>query len=92
MFDRAKVKTAVAHEAVESGSRFRSKRKAFGWPLATVAQLTGTSEATISRIESGSLNPRDDLRWVIAGVMQCEVGDIWPHPSRQAIHDLRVPA
>lgn len=92
VFDRARVKTAVAHWAIECGSQVQKRRKSLGISRKVLAELGDTSEPTITRIESGSLNPRDDLRWIIAGIMQCEVTDLWPTPSRQDVADLRESA
>jgi transcriptional regulator with XRE-family HTH domain len=88
-FQRSKVKTAVQHWAVESGVRLSQRRQELGFSRKLLAEITGTTEATVSRLESGQLTPRDDLRWICAGVLQCAVEDIWPYPTREQIVRLR---
>lgn len=51
-----------------------------------LADLAGTTEPTIMRIEAGTLNPRDHLRIAIADALRCEVGEIWSYPSHAHVN------
>jgi transcriptional regulator with XRE-family HTH domain len=84
-FDRAEMKRAVAKWAIDSGGRLAKRRGELGLSRDQLAGLAGIAEPTITRIESGTINPRDDLRWILAGVLQVSVDSIWTPPTREII-------
>lgn len=72
----------------ECGNRIAKRREVFGLHRRELADLCGTTEPTIIRIEAGEISPKDGLRVVIAGVLRSEVAELWPYPSCERIHDL----
>ena len=76
----------VAKWAVDCGSRVVARRKALGMDQETLAALAGTTKPTISRIESGQINPRDHLKLAIANALAVEVETIWPYLTRERLH------
>lgn len=44
---------------------------------AQLAAMAETTEATLSRIEAGTLAPRDNLRLAIAYALLLEVDEVW---------------
>lgn len=87
-FDADDLRSAVAQWQQECGVRVANRRTIFGIHRRDLAALAGTTEATIQRIETGKLNPRDPLRFALAGVLRCEVADLWPYPPCTRIHDM----
>lgn len=87
-FDADDLRHALDKWQLDCGKRVASRRSLLGVTPRDLADLTGTTQATISRIEAGSLNPRDILRVAIAGVLRCEVADLWPYPTCERIHDM----
>lgn len=65
----------------ECGQRITQRRRLLGASRRDLADLAGATEATITRIENGKINATDRLRLAIAGVLHCEVADLWPYPS-----------
>lgn len=80
------VRRLVGKWSVDCGARMAKWRTERGFDRATLAALVGTSEATIHRIESGKLHPRDHLKLGIASALLVEVGEIWTYPSRKDVH------
>lgn len=64
--------------AADSGARVARQRLALDFSRPRLADVVGTTEATIHRIEHGKINPRDPMRLMIAAAMRCEVADLWP--------------
>lgn len=86
-FDRDDIKWLVRAWRKECGSRVSQRRTLLNLHRRELADLAGTSEPTIIRIEAGEMNPRDELRLMIAGVLRCEVADLWQYPTCERIHD-----
>lgn len=72
----------VSKWAVDCGRLVRLRRQELGWDRRTLAQLVGTTEPTMLRIEAGSLNPRDYMKFAIAAALATEVQQLWPFPAR----------
>ncbi len=87
-FDIEELRTAISGWQTTCGQLIQQRRELLGVSRRDMADLVGTTEATMQRIESGKLNPRDPLRLAIAGVLRCEVADLWPYPTCRRIHDL----
>lgn len=87
-FDADDLRIALTTWQRECGRRVQNRRILLGVTPTDLADLTGTTAATISRVESGAINPRDILRIAIAGVLRTEVADLWPYPTCERIHDL----
>jgi transcriptional regulator with XRE-family HTH domain len=66
-----------------SGGRVRQRRKDLGLTLQRLADLSGTTVATVQRVESGALIPREHLKASIAYSLVLDVSQIWTYPSRQ---------
>ena len=84
-FDPDLLRDITSEWIVESGSRVKARRELMKFHRRELAEMAGTSEPTIIRIETGSLNPRDTLRIAIAGVLRCEVADLWPYPPHAQV-------
>lgn len=69
----------------ECGVRIARRRELLGLHRRELADLAGTSEPTIIRVEAGTLNPKDHLRIAIAGALRCEVADIWAYPGHNSV-------
>lgn len=91
-FDHDLLRDIAAEWMVECGTRVKDRRALLKLHRRELADLAGTSEPTIIRIETGSLNPRDTLRFAIAGVLRCEVSELWPYPSHTQIATRAVAA
>lgn len=91
-FDLDDVRRLVGKWAIDCGTRVARRRADLGWDRQTLADLVGTTEATIHRIESGKLNPRDHMKLAVAAALQTEVVDLWPYPSRQAVYETAAVA
>lgn len=89
-FLRADVDEFLADWQKECGNRITARRKVFGLHRRELANLCDTTEATIVRIESGTLNPKDGLRLLISAVLRCEVADLWRYPLCERINDLAL--
>lgn len=48
---------------------------------ARLAELARTTQASISRIESGTNPPGDDLKWRLAGALGDSVEHMFPYPA-----------
>lgn len=81
-FDLRDVRTMVSKWVIDCGRKVADKREGFGWDRRQFADLVGTTEATIARIEQGVINPRDYMKLAIAATLQCEVEAIWSYPRR----------
>lgn len=86
-FDLDDVRRMVSKWSIDCGARVEQRRRELGWDRPTFAAIVGTTEATIHRIESGKLNPRDHLKLAISAALQVEVGDLWVFPTRQAVYE-----
>ena len=73
--------------AARCGAAVRQRRKDLGLTLQTLADLSGTSLQTVSRIESGQLVPRDRLKAAISFALALEVDQLWTWPSRQEMFE-----
>lgn len=69
------------------GRAVRQRRQDLGFTLQRLADLTGTTLQTISRIESGQLVPRDRMKAAIAYALALEVQDLWTYPTLREISD-----
>lgn len=83
--DTEDVRRLVSKWAIDCGGRVKARRELLGWDRRQLAALADTTEATIHRIESGALNPRDHLKVIIASALQVEAAELWPFPSREAV-------
>jgi len=72
---------------VECGARVAARRVERGWDRSELAERVGTTEATIHRVESGKLTPRDYLKLAIAAALGSEVAEIWQFPDAASVHD-----
>ena len=89
--DRVDIRALVSDWARQCGTRVRARRVDLGVDRRHLATVVGTTEATIQRIESGSINPRDPLRFTISAALDLDVADLWSYPSAQRIQDLLGP-
>lgn len=80
-FDRPRLDALLADWRKGCGRRVTRRRLLLGASRRDLADLAGATEATITRIENGKINASDRLRLAIAGVLHCEVADLWPYPS-----------
>ena len=88
LLDRADVRALVIEWARQCGTRVRARRVDLGVDRRHLAAIAGTTEATIQRIESGFINPRDALRFTISAALDLDVADLWSYPSVQRIQHL----
>lgn len=61
------------------GRRVRARRGSISQER--LAELAGTDQSTISRIERGLVRPSDDLKWKIAGALSTTVEELFPYPA-----------
>lgn len=87
-FDLDDVRRMVGKWAIDCGRNVARRREALGWSREQMAGIVGTSEASIHRIESGKLNPRDHLKLAIASALAVEVPDLWPFPTRAQVYEM----
>jgi hypothetical protein len=59
-----------------------------GFTLESLAGAVDTRLQTISRVEAGSLVPRDYLRAAIAYALATEVDNLWTPPTRKVIYTM----
>ena len=85
VFELDEVRRVARKWAVDCGSRVAAKRTSRGWTRVQLAELVGTTEATIHRVESGVLAPRDYLKMAIAAALIAEVSELWPYPTRATV-------
>lgn len=85
-FARDDITGLVNDWKAECGDRVSKRRQVFNLHRRELADLAGTTEATIIRVEAGRQNASDALRLAIAGVLRCEVADLWPYPPCERIH------
>ena len=85
-FDLRDVRTMVSKWAVDCGRRVADRREFMKWDRRQFATIVGTTEATITRIELGQLNPRDHLKLAISAALQVEVEALWPYPRRAEVY------
>lgn len=84
-FDLAEVRRFTRKWAIDCGAKVEGKRGERGWTRARFAQLVGTTEATIHRVETGVLAPRDYLKIAIAAALATPVADLWPYPDMATV-------
>lgn len=62
------------------GERVAEERAACGMTKAALAARCGVEPSTITRIESGVMCPRDELKWKLAGALgvRMDVLFAWP--------------
>lgn len=84
-FDLRDVKQMVAKWSVDCGRRVADRRSTLNWDRRQLAGMVASTEATITRIELGQLNPRDHLKLAIASAMAVEVEELWPYPRRKDV-------
>lgn len=84
-FDLDEVRVMARKWAVDCGKRVEKARMGRQWDRRQLAGLVGTTEATIHRVESGVLAPRDYLKMAIAAALAVDVVELWPYPDRAAI-------
>lgn len=87
-FELGDVRRMVAKWAIDCGARVTDRRKSLGWDRPRLAELVGTTEATITRIEQGVINPRDYMKLAVAAALVVEVEDLWPYPRRADVFAL----
>lgn len=83
--DLDEVRKLVSVWSVDCGARVAEWRRRLGWDRQRLARAAGCTEATIHRIESGKLHPRDHLKLAVAAALEVEVADIWEFPKRTAL-------
>lgn len=86
-FNRPDLLEWIAEWRKGCGEAITRRRELFGLHRRELADMCSTTEATIIRIESGALAPKDELRMVIAAVLRCEVADLWRYPTCEQIND-----
>lgn len=84
-FDLRDVRSIVAKWAIDCGRKVTERRESLGLDRRKFAAMVGTTEATITRVEQGVLNPRDHLKLAIAAALALEVEDLWRHPRRTEV-------
>lgn len=84
-FDLDEVRRMARKWAIDCGARVEDKRTERGWSRVQLANLVGTTEATIHRVESGVMSPRDYLKMAIAAALDTPVAVLWPYPDRAAV-------
>jgi DNA-binding XRE family transcriptional regulator len=85
--DRAQVRALVRAWAQQCGERVRVRRVELGVDRRCLATCVSSTEATIQRIETGYINPRDDLRFTISAALGSDIADLWSYPSSRHLHD-----
>lgn len=70
------------------GLRMRTLRKARGFSPVQLAEITGVTQPTINRIETGEIIPRDHLRAAIAYALSVEITDVWEPVTRKRIGEM----
>ena len=85
---RADIRVFVSDWARQCGKRVRDRRLLLGVDRRHLANVAGTTEPTIQRIEHGHINPRDHLRFAISAALGADVSDLWSYPTYQRIYDL----
>lgn len=75
-----RVRERLAHVDPDQGWLFAAiaeqvadRRRALGLSQAELAELTGTTQSAIARLESGGRPPRIDTLMRIAGALDCEL-------------------
>ncbi|MDO8391018.1 MAG: helix-turn-helix transcriptional regulator [Actinomycetota bacterium] len=86
--DLEDVRRMVSKWAVDCGRRVQDRRTSLNWDRNRLATLVGTTEATITRVEQGVINPRDYMKLAIAAALVVEVEDLWPYPRRADVFAL----
>lgn len=89
-FDLDEMRRMVSKWAVDCGERVTNRRKELGWDRRQLAAMTGTTEATVHRVEEGKINPREHLKLIFAATLQVEVSDLWPYPTRADVYAKSV--
>lgn len=90
-FDLDEVRRLVGKWSVDCGARVTEWRQRLGWDRQRLAHAAGCTEATIHRIESGKLHPRDHLKLAVAAALEVEVADIWEFPKRSDVLTCDIP-
>jgi len=85
-FDPATITALAADFYRDCGARVGRRRRLSGIQPRELAELCGVTPATISRLEAGTIRPRDELRITVAAVLGCEVNDLWPYPPSAVVH------
>lgn len=63
------------------GAKVRARRTQTGVTQERLAELTKTTQATISRIERGDQCPSDGMKWKLAGALGVTVEGLFPYPA-----------
>lgn len=63
------------------GEKVRARRTGWGFSQDRLAEIAGTTQATISRIEKGLQCPSDGLKWKLAGALGETVEHLFPYPA-----------
>lgn len=84
-FDLDDVRVLARKWAVDCGALVAGRRTEMGWTRQQLATLVGTTEATIHRVESGAVSPRDYLKMAIAAALAVPVEQLWPYPTAQTV-------
>lgn len=87
ILDLADMRRVISKWAVDCGARVQKRREELGFSRSTLAGLTGLTEPTIHRIETGTINPRDHVKVGFAIALMVDVVDLWPYVSRQTALD-----
>lgn len=84
-FDLDDVRRLARKWAIDCGAKVAAQRVERGWDRRKLASLVGTTEATIHRVESGVLAPRDYLKMAIAAALSVSVDQLWPYPNASTV-------
>lgn len=63
------------------GRRLKERRKGFGLTQERLAELAGTNQSIVSKIEQGQINVTDEMKWRLAGALGCGVAHLFPWPA-----------
>lgn len=63
------------------GKRVKRTREERGISQRKLADLCDIDPSTVSRLERGTLAPRDDLKWRVAGALGVTVEELFPYPG-----------
>lgn len=69
------------HVRQDWGRRVRDRRRALGFSQERLAELAGTDQGTISKVERGKVRISDEFKWSLAGALGEPVPVLFPFPA-----------